>query len=75
MVTVKVSSEGQIVLPNLRKLSILFVDVDERLSLIAGRVRAFHKLSYASTFAVATAMDLNATLLTGDEDSKAWRAG
>ncbi|MBP1912208.1 type II toxin-antitoxin system VapC family toxin [Thermococcus stetteri] len=50
---------------------IKFVSVDGRLSLLAGRIKAFHRLSYADAFAVATAIDLNATLVTGDEEFKA----
>jgi predicted nucleic acid-binding protein len=49
---------------------IKLVSVDERLSLLAGRIKAFHRLSYADAFAVATAIDLNATLVTGDEEFK-----
>lgn len=56
------------IIANLLKSPILFVHVDERLSLIAGRIKAFHRLSYADAFAVATAIDLNATLLTGDDE-------
>jgi len=51
-------------------MPILFLPVDERLSLLAGRIKAFHRLSYADAFAVATAIDLNATLVTGDEEFK-----
>ncbi|WP_240913667.1 type II toxin-antitoxin system VapC family toxin [Thermococcus sp. JdF3] len=56
------------IVANLKRLPILFVNVDERLSLIAGRIKAFHKLSYADAFAAATAIDLDAVLLTGDEE-------
>ncbi|WP_258084786.1 type II toxin-antitoxin system VapC family toxin [Thermococcus thermotolerans] len=56
------------VVANLLKSPILFVHVDERLSLIAARIKAFHKLSYADAFAAATAIDLNAILLTGDDE-------
>ncbi|ASJ11334.1 twitching motility protein PilT [Thermococcus sp. P6] len=52
----------------LKKEPINIVPADERLSLIAGRIKAFHRLSYADAFAVATALDLNATLLTGDDE-------
>ena len=47
----------------IRREPIKLVVVDERLALIAGRIKAFHRLSYANAFAAATAMDLNATLL------------
>ncbi len=52
----------------IRKEPIKPVVADERLALIAGRIKAFHRLSYADAFAVATAIDLNATLLTGDDE-------
>lgn len=58
------------IIANLLKSPILFVNVDERLSLIAGRIKAFHKLSYADAFAVATAIDLDAVLLSGDDEFK-----
>jgi predicted nucleic acid-binding protein len=58
------------IVANLKRMPILFVPVDERLSLIAGRIKAFYRLSYADAFAVATAIDLNATLVTGDEEFK-----
>ena len=52
----------------LKKEPITFVIADERLALMAGRIKAFHKLSYADAFAAATAMDLDAVLLTGDDE-------
>ncbi|MDI3474898.1 MAG: uncharacterized protein PWQ79_727 [Thermococcaceae archaeon] len=55
----------------LKEEPIKFVSVDERLSLLAGRIKAFHRLSYADAFAVATAIDLKATLVTGDEEFRA----
>ena len=58
------------IIANLLKSPILFIPADERLSLIAGRIKAFHKLSYADAFAAATAIDLDAILLTGDEEFK-----
>ncbi|NJE60780.1 type II toxin-antitoxin system VapC family toxin [Thermococcus sp. 21S7] len=54
----------------LKKEPITFVIADERLALMAGRIKAFHKLSYADAFAAATAMDLDAVLLTGDDEFK-----
>ncbi len=52
----------------LKREPITFVPVDERLALMAGRIKAFHKLSYADAFAVATAIDTDAILLTCDEE-------
>ncbi|RLF78409.1 PIN domain nuclease [Thermococci archaeon] len=52
----------------LKREPVKFVAVDERIALLAGRIKAFHKLSYADAFAVATAVDLNAKLLTGDDE-------
>ncbi|RLF87766.1 PIN domain nuclease, partial [Thermococci archaeon] len=45
------------IIANLLKSPILFIPADEHLSLIAGRIKAFHKLSYANAFATATAID------------------
>ncbi|MFA4668136.1 type II toxin-antitoxin system VapC family toxin [Pyrococcus kukulkanii] len=58
------------IIANLLKSPILFIPADEHLSPIAGRIKAFHKLSHANAFAAATAIDLDATLLTGDEEFK-----
>ncbi|WP_456365997.1 PIN domain-containing protein [Thermococcus sp.] len=54
----------------IRREPLKLVVADERLALIAGRMKAFHRLSYADAFAVATAIDLDATLLTGDSEFK-----
>jgi len=54
----------------LKREPITFVVADERLALMAGRIKAFHKLSYADAFAAATAIDLDAVLLTGDDEFK-----
>lgn len=54
----------------LKREPITFVVADERPALMAGRIKAFHKLSYADTFAAATAIDLDAVLLTGDDEFK-----
>ncbi|MFA4647025.1 type II toxin-antitoxin system VapC family toxin [Pyrococcus kukulkanii] len=58
------------IIANLLKSPILFTPADEHLSPIAGRIKAFHKLSHANAFTTATAIDLDATLLTGDEEFK-----
>ncbi len=52
----------------LKREPITFIIADERLALMAGRIKAFHKLSYADAFATATAIDLDAVLLTGDDE-------
>ncbi|AHL21828.1 MULTISPECIES: type II toxin-antitoxin system VapC family toxin [Thermococcus] len=54
----------------LKREPITFIIADERLALMAGRIKAFHKLSYADAFAAATAIDLDAVLLTGDDEFK-----
>jgi len=54
----------------LKREPITFIIADERLALMAGRIKAFHKLSYADAFAAATAIDLDAILLTGDDEFK-----
>jgi predicted nucleic acid-binding protein len=52
-----------------RKL-IDFVQVDERIALIAGRVKATYSMSYADAFAVATAIVKEAEIVTGDPEFK-----
>ena len=51
-----------------KRLPIEFVEVDEGLVLTAGRVKAMYSLSYADAFVVATAIDKNATIVTGDRE-------
>ena len=43
-----------------------FVGVDESIALIAARIKAVHKLSYADAFVVATAISKKGTIVTGD---------
>jgi predicted nucleic acid-binding protein len=48
---------------------------DERITLMAARIKARysgakHPLSYADTFAIATAVDRNAVIVTGDPEMK-----
>lgn len=45
-----------------------FVGVDESIALIAARVKAVHKLSYADAFVVATATDKKGVIVTGDKE-------
>lgn len=54
----------------LKREPIVFIQADEKLSLLAGRIKAFHKLSYADAFVVATAIETNSRILTGDEEFK-----
>ena len=43
------------------------VEGDKKVALIAGRVKADYALSFADAFAVATALDKGARVVTGDE--------
>ncbi len=43
------------------------VEGDKKVALIAGRVKADYALSFADAFAVATALDKRARVVTGDE--------
>ncbi len=45
-----------------------FVGVDESIALIAARIKAVHKLSYADAFVVATATDKKGIIVTGDKE-------
>jgi predicted nucleic acid-binding protein len=51
-----------------RKLPIEMIAVREPLALEAGRIKAQHRLSYADAFAVATARNEGAAVLTGDPE-------
>ncbi len=41
---------------------------DERITLMAAKIKGKYPLSYADAFAVATAIDKNATVITGDPE-------
>ncbi len=41
---------------------------DERITLIAAKIKGKYPLSYADAFAVATAIDKNASVITGDNE-------
>lgn len=47
-----------------------FVPADEKACLIAGRMKATHPISYADAYAVATSLDKDAKLVTGDSEFK-----
>lgn len=47
---------------------IKIVNVDEELSLIAGRMKAENKISYADAYVIATALEKRASIVTGDEE-------
>lgn len=53
-----------------KRLPIEFVQVDERIALIAGRIKATYSMSYADAFVVATAIMKEATIVTGDPEFK-----
>ena len=50
--------------------SLSFVDVQEEIAIIAGRIKAENKLSYADAYAVATALEKKASIVTGDREFK-----
>jgi predicted nucleic acid-binding protein len=54
----------------LRLWPIKLVAVDEDLALIAGRVKAENKISYADAYAVATALHKRTAIVTGDREFK-----
>lgn len=49
---------------------IRFVEVKERIALIAGRMKAENKISYADAYVVASALDKKAEIVTGDREFK-----
>jgi ribonuclease VapC len=60
--------EGEQRFRRFRLLPIDIVPARERLALDAARLKARHRLGYADAFAVATARDADASLLTGDPE-------
>lgn len=51
-----------------KRMPIEFVQVDERIALIAGRIKARYSMSYADAFVVATAIVKEAEIVTGDPE-------
>ena len=51
-----------------KRMPIEFVPVDERIALIAGRIKATYSMSYADAFVVATAIIKEAEIVTGDPE-------
>lgn len=51
-----------------KRWNVEFVGVDESIALIAARIKAMHKLSYADAFVVATAIDRKGVIVTGDRE-------
>lgn len=55
-------------LRNIKQMPIQFLPADETRILAAARLKMAHAISYADAFAVAAAIELKATLLTGDPE-------
>ena len=51
-----------------KRMPIEFVQVDERIALIAGRIKATYSMSYADAFVAATAIVKEAEIVTGDPE-------
>lgn len=61
-------SKANEVIAIVKRWNLEFVGVDESIALIAARVKAIHKLSYADAFVVATAIDRKGIIVTGDRE-------
>lgn len=61
----------QITLAYLEATSIQFVEVDKNRVLAAAHLKAKYPIAYADAFAAALAIELEATLLTGDPEFQA----
>jgi ribonuclease VapC len=61
-------AKAQDVLALIRQLPIDVVAADEQMVFAAAHIKANHTLSYADAFAVALAIQENATILTGDPE-------
>jgi len=61
-------AKAQDALALIRQLPIQVVPADEQIVFAAAHIKANHTLSYADAFVVATAMQENASILTGDPE-------
>ncbi|MGE5641921.1 MAG: type II toxin-antitoxin system VapC family toxin [Byssovorax cruenta] len=61
-------AKAQDALALIRQLPIELMPADEQLIFAAAHIKANHSLSYADSFAVAVAMQEDATILTGDPE-------
>lgn len=57
-------------LKTINRYPIKIIDVDQSLTLEAGKFKAYNKMSYADAFAVALAKNQKAKLVTGDKEFK-----
>lgn len=62
---------AEALLKDLRELPIKFYEASEERILAAAWIKANHAISYADSFAVQLAQELNATLVTGDLEFEA----
>ncbi len=58
------------VIARIKRFPVNIVSNDERLTLMAARIKAVNPLSYADAFVAATAKDRNAAVVTGDAEFK-----
>jgi ribonuclease VapC len=61
-------AKAQDALALIRQLPIVIVPLDEQIVFAAAHIKANHAISYADCFAVATALQENATIVTGDPE-------
>lgn len=66
--------QAQDILALIRQLPIEIVPADEQTVLTAAHVKASYPLSYADAFAVAVAIEMNATMVTGDPEFQSVKA-
>ena len=64
-------AKAQIMLEDLHAFPIMFYEATEDRILAAARLKADYSISYADAFAAALALELGATLVTGDSEFKA----
>lgn len=61
-------AKAQDALALIRQLAIEIVSADEQTVFAAAHIKANHAISYADSFVVATALQKNATVITGDPE-------
>jgi ribonuclease VapC len=65
---VRGESEAVSTLTSIQRLAISIVSVTDKMVFSAAELKMHHSISYADAFAVATAAQLGATLVTGDPE-------
>ncbi|MBK9332264.1 MAG: type II toxin-antitoxin system VapC family toxin [Ignavibacteria bacterium] len=64
------SNTGDVILSTIKTLPLIIVEANIDLTLSAGRIKAFNKMSYADCFAAALTENRKGILITSDKEFK-----